>query len=412
MIPKPLNEIEWSDIEALRDSGREEDDTIEYKGSFSGGSDYLEFNDTKRAKAIEGVAREVVAFLNGRGGDVVIGVREAANDHPKIEEITPIQNIDQTVDRLGQSLAALIEPTQSVLSLRAVRETERATNGVIVIRCPSSLRAPHRFMPDRQCYVRRGRASVPMPMDEVQDLTLSRTSRRNERIDLLNAKIKEITEIRIGSVSLPVNRIHVRCIYVPFQIIEIPIDDQLLMQFSGSNPTVYSGNNKFQNDVAFNSWNRNWRPTIRGRIAADLTEYNGNSAYISKDIRQSGVMLTDMADHFVRELGGKDVVGVYYSWIIGFLANSLQSFKNVLEKQPQLMAGAVQLAMYTASEQNLILGQNHWERPHPLPEGLAAFPYFELTDISEIDSIFRQMQIDVCSLAGVGREQPYSFIEP
>ena len=30
MIPKPLNEIEWSDIEALRDSGREEDDTIEF----------------------------------------------------------------------------------------------------------------------------------------------------------------------------------------------------------------------------------------------------------------------------------------------------------------------------------------------------------------------------------------------
>ena len=60
MIPKTLNEIEWADIEALRNSGREEDDTIEYKTSFSGGSDYLAFSDPKRAKAIEGVDRKSV----------------------------------------------------------------------------------------------------------------------------------------------------------------------------------------------------------------------------------------------------------------------------------------------------------------------------------------------------------------
>ena len=124
MIPKPLNEITWSDIEALRDSGREEDDMIEYKGSFSGGADFLAFNENQRNKAVDNIAKEAIAFLNGRGGDIIIGAKEAANDHPKIEAITPIANVDATADRLGQALAALIEPTQSVLGVRAVRQSE------------------------------------------------------------------------------------------------------------------------------------------------------------------------------------------------------------------------------------------------------------------------------------------------
>ena len=37
MIPKPLNEIVWSDIEALRDSGREEDDTMSTRAAFQAG---------------------------------------------------------------------------------------------------------------------------------------------------------------------------------------------------------------------------------------------------------------------------------------------------------------------------------------------------------------------------------------
>jgi Putative DNA-binding domain len=412
MIPKPLNEIEWSDIEALRDSGREEDDTIEYKASFSGGSDYLEFNDAKRAKAIEGIAREVVAFLNGRGGDVIIGVREAANDHPKIEEITPIRNIDQTIDRLGQSLAALIEPMQSVLALRAIRHEDGDADGVVVIRCPSSLRAPHRFTQDRQCYIRRGRASVPMPMDEVQDLTIVRTYRRNERLDLLNAKSREIENNRFGTHQLPESRVHFRCVYVPFQSVEMPIDDSILMRFAGSSPTVYCGQHQLTNDVAFQNWSRNWKPTVRGKVAADLTEFSGNTAFIAKDIRQTGVLTTDMADKFVIPNNGTETLGVYYDWVVGFLANSVVSIKNVLESRPQYLGGLVQLSVLITAGQNLIVGRNHWSRAHLFIEGLTVFPYFELSDTAELDAVFQQMQIDVCSLAALDSGPPYSLIQP
>ena len=159
MIPKPLNEIEWSDIEALKDSGREEDDTIEFKGSFKGGSDFLAFNEKQQAEAVDSIAKEVIAFLNGRGGDVIIGASEFKNDHPKIEVLTPLQSVNATADRLAQSLAALIEPAQTVLGVRAIKQSGPDVEGIIVVRAPSSLRAPHRSKRTKNCL--RGAVGSP-----------------------------------------------------------------------------------------------------------------------------------------------------------------------------------------------------------------------------------------------------------
>ena len=144
MIPKPLGEITWSDILALQESGREEDDTIEYKESLAGGLDYQALSSGQKDKARDTIAKEVIAFLNGRGGDIVIGVQEGDNDLPKIKAITPLQNVDKTVGSLADSLAAIIEPRQAILAIRAIREHNDDTEGVIIIRAPSSLRAPHR----------------------------------------------------------------------------------------------------------------------------------------------------------------------------------------------------------------------------------------------------------------------------
>ena len=287
MIPKPLKEIEWSDIESLKDSGREEDDTIEFKASFSGGSDYLEFNDAKRAKAIEGIAREAVAFLNGRGGDIVIGVREAANDHPKIEEITPVQNIDQTVDRLAQSLAALIEPAQSVLGLRAIRRAEGDSEGIIIVRCPSSLRAPHRYSPTKDCYVRRGRSSVPMPMDEVQDVTLNRAMRRAERNALLDQQFDGFAGGNVGIRNLPNGRFHIRTVYVPNSSSDIEFDDEILRSFSGNDPVVSDGSHTFSNDVAFRNLDHPWRQQLRGKRREGFYERAGGFVYCAKSIKRN-----------------------------------------------------------------------------------------------------------------------------
>lgn len=410
MIPKPLSEIAWADIEALRDSGREEDDTIEFKSSFSGGSDYLDFSDSKRVKAIEGIAREAVAFLNGRGGDIIIGVREASNDHPKIEEITPVQNIDQTVARLEQSLSALIEPTQSILRLRAVREKDGDIGGVIIVRCLASLRAPHRFSPTKECYIRRGRSSVPMPMDEVQDVTLNRASLRSERNSTLDGQFEDISGTQFGLQTLSRDRSHFRICYISDTTTQVDLDRDTLAEFRGSDLTVSNGKRSMRNDVAFEGLSYNWKPDLRGRVIEHFGQYGDDEFhYVRKSIKNSILMKCDFAlNHRYTENGMNRKV-VNLQWLIGFFANGLHSMRSVLSRNVRLSNGVVRVAAYFSDGQHLAFGERMWGTPHVFPVGLTQIPDFTVSGPESFNEIFQQVQKDICEIVGVESPEPFSL---
>lgn len=415
MIPKPLNEIEWSDLEALKDSGREEDDTIEFKASFSGGSDFLVFSDAQRAKAIEGVAREAVAFLNGRGGDIVIGVREDGNEHPKIEEISPVANIDQTVDRLAQSLAALIEPTQSVLGLRAIRKTVGDSEGVIVVRCPSSLRAPHRFKPTKECYVRRGRSSVPMPMDEVQDVTLTQSMRRSERLALVDEQFEKMAVGFVARHQLPSPRFHVRAVYVPFAVGEVELADETLSAFQSGNPLLYCLGQSISNDVVFRPLGHQWAHKLRGRSKEYFWQEKENTGivqfdFIEKSILTRLIMKTEFAHcrDLNRHNHGDSDLNTPVLWLIGYLANTILSFQNVLTLHPEFFPGIIRVAIVQEGEMGLRIGAA-WPENYWMTTGLNYIPDFEISAIADFDSVFQQLQIDLYSLAGIQPPEIWSM---
>ena len=415
MIPKPLNEIEWSDIEALKDSGREEDDTIEYKARFSGGSDYLAFNDSQQIKAVGGIAREAVAFLNGRGGDIVIGVQEAANDHTKIEAITPVGNIDQTVDRLAQSLAALIEPSQSVLSLRAIRQAEGDLDGVIVVRCPSSLRAPHRFKTKKECYVRRGRSSVPMPMDEIQDMTLRRADMMTARLKVLDSQFSDISSTIVGRQTLPAHRIHIRTCFVPASVQQIDLGQEVLNAFRGSDPTLALGDENQALNVAFRPLNYDYRPILRGMSCERLFKRNHSESdfsYCSKLIRSDGLFRTDYALRlqFSDQNSDSENTGFYHPWIIGYLANTLSSFAAVQKLCPTLGSGLLRVAIYCSGPITMRFRES-WEGLQlPWPDGTVAIPDFEIDTSETLMKTFHQLQLDIASIPGFPSPEIYSFI--
>lgn len=407
MIPKPLNEIEWADIEALRDSGREEDDTIEYKGSFSGGADFIAFNDGQRTRAVAGIAREALAFLNGRGGDIVIGVREANNDHPKIEEIISVENVNATADRLAQSLAAVIEPVQSILGVRAITEGDDWTRGVIVVRAPSSLRAPHRFTGNKECYIRRGRESVPMPMDEIQDITLGRAMRRAERNQLLEQKFATFESGKIGTRTLPTQRFHIRVVFVPNIDREIQLDAHILSAYRGNDLEVSNEAGPLYNDVAFRELGHNWKPDVRGKFISSLPENGEDVHYCHKSIKQSLVMSADFSSTWRTDLRQQELSGVYGVWVVGFLANSLVSIRNVLAQKPEFGSGTLRISLYAFGNQNLITGDGIWARALQLPNGVESFPDFEIEGPLSIDQVFRQAQVDLYAVAGIECPKPY-----
>lgn len=406
MIPKALNEIEWSDIEALRDSGREEDDTIEFKGSFSGGSDYLAFNDAKRAKAIEAIAREAVAFLNGRGGDIIIGAKEAANDHPKIEEITPVQNIDQTVQRLEQSLAALIEPTQTVLGLRAVKQAAGDSNGVVVVRCPASLRAPHRFTPTKECYVRRGRSSVPMPMDEVQDMATQRTRFRTERAVELESMFDGLEAGAVRRERAIGDRFHIRIGYLPFSATQILLSDVYLRGITTSSPAVYDQKKSVTIDDDFLNSNYLWKPVLRGLAQTHIRDQGVFFELTGRQISESGEIVCDVAWREDKTLQGDTTVysTVRAFWIIEFMASILWMVREMTAITPILSPGILSVRTFVQGKMKLIPDQRERELI-PLCEGLTKIKPFEIFSREDIDEAFVQLQKDLFAL--VERTPPY-----
>ena len=401
MIPKPLSEIGWADIEALRDSGREEDDTIEFKESFSGGSDYLEFNDSRRAKAIEGIAREAVAFLNGRGGDIIIGVREAANDHPKIEEITPVQNIDQTVDRLSQSLAALIEPTQTVLQLRAVRNGEGQSEGIIIVRCPPSLRAPHRFTPTKECYVRRGRSSVPMPMDEVQDLSVLKNSWRAQRLADVERLFDQFEEGTVRRETAAGDRFQLRMVYVPVSKQQIDLSDETLREIFSQRAEAFDKHGLAKIDDSFLRLGL-WRPVLRGRAQVNLEGGADQDLceLIGRELREDGSLIFDASWRISAvPLGGSGKRhSVKGPWIVDFFVNCLWSIHQMLIFLPMYIPGYLVVRINVVGSIEIWLDGAGRDLAKLLPSRTDIQP-FEINDLDDLNNALKQLQVDLYALA-------------
>ena len=411
MIPKPLNEIEWSDIEALRDSGREEDDTIEYKGSFSGGSDFLNFTDSQREKAVKGVAREAIAFVNGRGGDIVIGAEEDNNANARISALNPLPNITVVADRLAQALSAVIEPHQSVIGVRAIRHGSDDA-GVIVIRAPQSLRAPHRFTKDKECYIRRGKESVPMPMDEIHDLTVRRLDLRRERSEILDQQMAELSSETVGRKQLSPHRFHARLAYLPYSAQEIFIDDDVKSALRGGDPFLQFGEKSQKYDVAFRYLGHDWKPILRGMRIENLTETAGTTqdfSYCAKSVRSDGLLTSDFACRATLGDGGQAAAGFHFAWVAGFLANSLNSFANVLKLNPGAQGGILRLGLGCAGSISMGYGEGMWNNKVSFPVGKILIPDYEVFDTVSLQNAFALFQADVASIAGLSFSEYYSF---
>lgn len=409
MLPKPIDEIEWKDVVDLV-GRREEDQTIEFKSSFKGGPDFLGLSDSKQKAALESLTTETIAFLNAQGGDVVIGIREAENAHPLAVEVICLPNVRLLVDRIAQAISARIEPFQSVVQVRAITSDD-GPDGVIVIRAPSSLRAPHRSRESKECYVRRGREAVPVPMDEIQDLTLSRAHLRSERFSLLDKQFSVLTGDTLGGIALPHDRCHLRLAFVPLLSAQIELSQDVMSQFSGGDPKFYQNGRELVNDVAFRSWYGQWKPIVRGRRSLHLNKYEDRVGIASKEILEAGVMAVDFADNYRLGKNSSEFLGTHLSWVLGFFANAISSIEAVIAAKPVLGDGLLRLGARFPPEGQLQVGENHWTQHYVLPEGVTLFPDMEIRAGQGFDEAFEQAQVDFCAAAGLDWK-PASFKRP
>ncbi len=173
-LTKPVNELNADDICMLVEHKIREGENVEFKRGLSSskGSDSNKL--TKDAK--KAILKEIVAFANGYGGRIFLGVQEDDGEPDVAAEIVPIADCAELARRIERICGDSIEPPLLRMQTAGI-VTDGNGSGVVALDVPRSTRAPHRSKADNQCYRRRGSESVPMDMREIQDMTFRSANR-------------------------------------------------------------------------------------------------------------------------------------------------------------------------------------------------------------------------------------------
>src|SRR5450631_2815298 len=133
MITTPWDDIDAATLQALCDAGESESSTLDFKRIAP---------KTQRDDPDNEFAKDVCAFANVNGGDLVYGVATAQDvaDH-----LTPLsgESVDACKRRLIQVLANHVEPRIANIRLKEV--PIEAGGYALVVRVPRSFDGPHRF---------------------------------------------------------------------------------------------------------------------------------------------------------------------------------------------------------------------------------------------------------------------------
>ncbi len=130
MIPKPIDQIEKSDIEALIDNEVREGRRIEYKRELPGTTD----KDKREFLA------DISSFANASGGDLIIGVDEAEGLPTEAKGLA-IADVDAECQRIENMVRDGIEARVPGFRIQVVEGFQDGP--VLVLRLPKSWAGPH-----------------------------------------------------------------------------------------------------------------------------------------------------------------------------------------------------------------------------------------------------------------------------
>ena len=219
MIPvlsKPADQVGAPDIKALVSSSVPEGQRIEFKKTLPaarGQKDPWISGKNKIGKeAKDKLLKEVVALANAYGGACVLGIEESSTNPRVAARICPVPRYADLAERLKLVFRDRVEPQLPHLEIFPVPTS--ATEGVVVLRVPRSLLAPHRIKGTWICPIRRSDRSEEMSMREIQDMTLN-MSRGNARLDTQFQERASRFESEFGCLASPDNAYGLRITAVP-----------------------------------------------------------------------------------------------------------------------------------------------------------------------------------------------------
>lgn len=168
-----------SEIQARIASEAIENDALEFKKELSTKkgreNPWLQGKNDIGGSAKENILKEVIAFANTKGGELILGVDESKEDNKPAHAIgsSPISRCQLLAQKLHQISDSLIEPRIDGLEVVGI-PVDNQDNGFVIFDVPRSPEAPHRFTDNNIVYIRKGHRSEPASMKEIQALSLKR----------------------------------------------------------------------------------------------------------------------------------------------------------------------------------------------------------------------------------------------
>jgi len=149
---KDLSAITEEILTTLLDAGVPEGRDVEYKSTFN-------FKENEHQKTF---LKEVAAFANSAGGDILYGVTEGAGIPTGIPGLEAF-DVDATILRLNDLIRSRIQPRLFGVQFRPVSLTTGRI--VFIVRVPKASGGP--FMLEDKFYIRSGPSARPMDYVEV-----------------------------------------------------------------------------------------------------------------------------------------------------------------------------------------------------------------------------------------------------
>ena len=164
-----------------------------------------EFKRVEALKDPANIAREVVAFLNAEGGEIWIGVGEAAGVADVIEEVP---NPELQRDRLQDALVDLVEPCPVVgreIAIEVVPFPADQARGLLRVRVEAGRRGPYALLRQTmRAYLKRtGTRLRPMTREELAQ-AFQQASTDEDRVAKVAREIgSHIRKGGVGQFTLP-----------------------------------------------------------------------------------------------------------------------------------------------------------------------------------------------------------------
>lgn len=407
---KTLREIKERDLQELCDAAYPETDQVEYKEFLPGrrGPDgWHSGADTFGDYARDQLFAEVIAFANTRGGHLILGIEESADNPKRAVALRPIRDCHELAERLSRAAYSCIEPALNDLQIVGV-PVGRGSSGAVVFRVRESRSAPHRLMQDRHCYFRRGESTVRMTMREIQDLTLHMSrgpQQLDERLAAYRDDFHAKANLRVASTTRGWVGLRVTSVPLsPLRLQKSDARDVLLARRPAFNVRYLSGKTR---EIFIQAMGFNNRSVLRGTLL-----YNHSAplrfehaAYI--DGSQS---LTSITSHDISDDAAQ---GVSLNTLLGAVAcvlnvaqtfaarSSMPAAEFAVEVEITSTTGAPNLYVMAGTEPALRLGTEKLLLPR--------YSYIPEAGLPEVLNL---IQGDLINNAGESYDQTITSVEP